>query len=216
MRTRFAVLPSIARTKETKTVTRRQKLPDLLEPVDFDRIAGDFNCDKGEPGHRYGVIYADVLNDLRLLQHTYVFEIGVDNGNSLRLWEWLLPNSTITALDNKPRCKRHQTPRSRVIIGDQANPVILRKIVHDHGPFHLVIDDGSHFARHQILTFKTLWPTMKRQTYYVCEDLQPSALEKNGTAVFFGQALQHLATMPIGEQPHTLTAAAGIVAFHVN
>ena len=44
----------------------------------------------------------------------------------------------------------------------------------EHGPFDIVIDDGSHVNRHVHHSFRTLWPHLAPGGLYVVEDLQTS------------------------------------------
>ena len=43
-----------------------------------------------------------------------------------------------------------------------------------HGPFDVIIDDGSHVPSHQKLTFQTLWPHLRPGGLYAVEDIETS------------------------------------------
>lgn len=101
-----------------------------------------------------------------------VLEIGLAQGGSLQLWrDWLGAGASVVGLDLDPTCKRFEAEGFPIYIGDQGDPELLARIAAAHGPFDIVIDDGSHIPRHQIASFKALWPHVKAGGVYVCEDL---------------------------------------------
>jgi hypothetical protein len=57
-----------------------------------------------------------------------------------------------------------------VHIGSQADPAFLQSVAERHGPFDIIIDDGSHQMAHQILTFETLYNWVHEDGLYICED----------------------------------------------
>jgi hypothetical protein len=58
------------------------------------------------------------------------------------------------------------------VIGDQSDPSVLSAALdYLDGRVDLVIDDGSHLGRHQIASFKFLYPRISERGFYVCEDL---------------------------------------------
>lgn len=101
-----------------------------------------------------------------------VLEIGLAQGGSLQLWsDYLGEDARVVGLDLDPTCKRFEADGFPVFVGDQGDPDLLGRIAAEHGPFDIVIDDGSHIPRHQIASFKALWPHLKTGGVYVCEDL---------------------------------------------
>jgi hypothetical protein len=121
------------------------------------------------------------------LRHsTYkLLEIGVggfettQGGSSLRMWKDYFPKAEIYGLDLYD--KRHlQEPRITILQGDQNDPVFLEGLASRHGPFDIVIDDGSHFSEHIITSFRALFPHVTATGLYVIEDLQTSYDESFG------------------------------------
>jgi demethylmacrocin O-methyltransferase len=88
------------------------------------------------------------------------------------MWRRYFPNARIVGVDIYP--KAIQASRMTFERGDQSDPVLLQRLVRDHGPFDLVIDDGSHIGRHITASFSGLWDAVKPGGYYVIEDLQAS------------------------------------------
>lgn len=101
-----------------------------------------------------------------------ILEIGVQTGDSLRMWMERFPNAKVVGIDIDPDCGKPEG--ATVIIGDGHDPDLLAKVWDEHGPFDLVIDDGSHQVAHQIRTFEALLPRIERGGMYVCEDTHTS------------------------------------------
>ena len=83
-----------------------------------------------------------------------VLELGVDHGGSLQLWKrYFGHGAEIIGVDIDPeamfRNRRLQTQFA------QTKPILQ---LQTSGPFDIVIDDGSHQAEHQVLSFEHLWP----------------------------------------------------------
>ncbi len=82
-----------------------------------------------------------------------VLELGVDHGGSLQLWKrYFGHDADIIGVDiNRESMFMESQIQTHCI--DQTNPVLAT-----FGPFDIVIDDGSHQAEHQVLSFEHLWP----------------------------------------------------------
>lgn len=101
-----------------------------------------------------------------------ILEIGVQSGNSLRMWREAYPDAKVVGIDVDPDVGMAED--CLTIIGDGHDPEFLAKVWDEHGPFDLVIDDGSHQVADQIRTFGALLPLMGKGSTYVCEDLHTS------------------------------------------
>ncbi|QDU59996.1 Mycinamicin VI 2''-O-methyltransferase [Planctomycetes bacterium Pan216] len=134
-----------------------------------------FGTDKfGGPSHHYEHAYRFV--EQIQFQPITLLEIGVLGGASLKLWREILPNAKIVGVDKNEKCRSLEWGRVSIETGDQSDEAFLSEIVRKHGPFDIVIDDGSHVAAHQLASMRGLWPHAKR--FYVIEDLQhPPAAE---------------------------------------
>ena len=55
--------------------------------------------------------------------------------------------------------------------GDQADEARLQAIAREHGPFDIVIDDGSHRSEHQAATLVALLPHVSPGGFHVIEDV---------------------------------------------
>jgi hypothetical protein len=127
--------------------------------------------------HHYLEIYHKYLNPWRG-KEVRVLEVGVQYGGSLQiLRKYLGENAIIFGIDIDERCRSFDDDSAHVRIGSQADPIFLKKIVEEMGGVDVVIDDGSHIAEHQEISFKTLFPLLNYGGVYICEDLQASYWE---------------------------------------
>lgn len=108
-------------------------------------------------------------------QKPVVLEIGVDNGGSMQLWRNFFGfGSKIYGFDIRPKVHFDDMI---ILQGDQGNPEYLDSLVNMLPHFDIVIDDGSHFSEHQILTFKKLFPHMNEGGVYFVEDTHSSYMD---------------------------------------
>lgn len=98
---------------------------------------------------------------------TSLLEIGCEKGNSIRMWKELLPNAKITALDLFEEYPIPDIPGVEFIKGNQLNHEILYNLRNNY-KFDLIIDDGSHNSRDQLVT---MWSLIGISKLYVVEDL---------------------------------------------
>lgn len=100
-----------------------------------------------------------------------VLEIGVLDGGSLSLWRnYLGPHSKILGIDTDQEAKQHENFQISVEIGDQSDEEFLNYINKKHGPFDVVIDDGSHKQSDVVTTFSFWMDKMPKNSVYLIED----------------------------------------------
>lgn len=93
-----------------------------------------------------------------------MLEIGVKDGNSIRMWrEWLNSNTIVEGWDiaNLP-----QIENTNLKIVDQTN--IDQMYENISGLYDFILDDGLHSQKSIEISFSTLFPFCK---YYIIEDL---------------------------------------------
>lgn len=159
-----------------------------------------YQTDKNSSFHNYPRQY-DALIDRFRFKNIRVLEIGVFSGQSLQAWRQALPNAySIVGIDIEPSAQIFQSPDNGIWIeiGDQSNVDFLKTLVAKHGPFDLIIDDGSHINSHVIKSFEVLFPLLTENGLYIVEDTicyksashlkseQPNHLE------YFWQLTKHL------------------------
>lgn len=140
--------------------------------MSLDDIGLSCGTDKASRGHNYLQYYDRYL---RCSDEPYkIMEIGVQGGNSMRLWETAFPNAQVLGIDIDPECMKHQSERVAIEIADQTNLGQMRELCKKYGPFDVIIDDGSHRSSDMRLTFcHLIWRdiALKPGGLYVVEDL---------------------------------------------
>ena len=100
-------------------------------------------------------------------------EIGVSQGGSLQIWRrYFGPDATIFGADIDPRCASVADPTEQVRIGSQDDPVFLQHVIAEMGGVDVILEDGSHLAKHQEASFDILFPLLPDGGLYVVEDTQ--------------------------------------------
>ena len=134
----------------------------------ISQLAQKHKTDKFE--HEYCPIYEQFLNPIRKKVKN-VLEIGVAWGCSLRLWEEVFPNAQIYGIDHN-QGNLFQTDRIHTICADQSDRKSLENLVWAfEKDFDLIIDDGSHQIKDQLLSLGILFPILRKDGFYIIEDL---------------------------------------------
>jgi hypothetical protein len=122
----------------------------------------------------YFPIYARHLDRFRG-RAVKVLEIGVYRGGGLDLWAgYLGDGASLVGLDIDEAAVRAVRGRYPVVLGDQADPAVLRGVHEEYGPFDIVIDDGGHTMEQQIVTTETLFPLLNDCGVLIVEDAHTS------------------------------------------
>jgi hypothetical protein len=162
----------------------------------LDQLAIKYGSDKSSLGHNYCPFYEQHLPK----DPKRILEIGVKGGASIGMWLEYFPNAEIHGLDlfseiarwevrqNIIRINGIEIPEERMYLhkGDQRDWQILEEL--RKYDFDIIIDDGSHNARDQMITFFGLF----NGKHYFIEDLHCNDDE------FFSQGL------PIDYRPSNL------------
>lgn len=101
-----------------------------------------------------------------------MLEIGVSGGGSLDLWRrYFGPDAIIFGIDVDPASAAVVFPPNQVRIGSQADPTFLAEVIAELGQPDIILDDGSHVADHQRISFEVLFPHLREGGIYMIEDL---------------------------------------------
>lgn len=125
-----------------------------------------------------------------------LLEIGVSEGGSLAMWQsYFGKNSRIIGIDINPECKRFERDNIQVFVGSQGDKNFLEKLKSEIPPIDILIDDGGHEMKQQILTFNCLFQHVKKNGIYLCEDCHTSywpeyggGYRRRGTFIEFAKA----------------------------
>lgn len=135
----------------------------------LDIIANSYGTDKSSFMHNYAVKYEKYL-PFKRYDKLKMLEIGVLRGESLKAWKDYFYRSEIIGIDIMPECKKYEENRIIIEIGSQVDEVFLNNVSVKHGPFDMILDDGSHMCSHQIYSFEHLFASIKSGGVYVVED----------------------------------------------
>lgn len=139
------------------------------------RIFGTDKC----TSHNYTPVYHAMFQRLRS-ERIKLLEIGIGGdedaargGHSLRMWKRYFPRGRIFGIDLYDK-SAFKEPRIHIERVDQSSPAELEAFARTYGPFDIVIDDGSHICDHVVTSFKSLYPFVSENGFYVVEDTQTS------------------------------------------
>lgn len=137
----------------------------------LDHIAIEMGTDKSSLGHSYAKYYDLVFDSLRF-KSINLLEIGIDKGDSLRMWQRYFPHSEIHGIDIKGGYEdlEQKGIHTHIVDHSKQGELIVFGEQYDNY-FHIILEDGSHMSDDSILTFKSLFPYLKSGGYYCCEDL---------------------------------------------
>lgn len=143
--------------------------------MNLEDILTKHHCDKSTK-HKYHEVYGPEFDPIRDDQLN-LLEVGIFRGESFRAWVDYFPNSTIYGIDIFTRI---QPSDIEDILGHErvrwakANSLITK--IEDVFPgveFDIVIDDGMHTPRANMLTFKNAIGSVKKTGAYYVEDVFP-------------------------------------------
>lgn len=147
--------------------------PECNELLD---IVNQYMTDKHFEHNFFNLIYSDLFKGLQNKVKKFV-EIGINNGESTRLWRDYFINSEIFGLDNKIEVANDNIKnkdRISLIKFDQSNIDDLNNFVTNFEDIDVILDDGSHKMQDQQITFAKLFKILKSGGIYIIEDLHTS------------------------------------------
>lgn len=104
-----------------------------------------------------------------------ILEIGVSQGGSLQMWKnYFGGNAKIYGIDVDPRCKKFEEENIKIFIGSQSDRRFLKEVKSQIPKIDILIDDGGHTMKQQIISFEELFSQVKDDGVYLCEDLHTS------------------------------------------
>ena len=126
--------------------------------------------DNKYPGQTFEFIYEDVFAPFKN-DKLKILEIGIQEGGSLRVWRDYFPNSQIVGIDIDKN-SIYQEERIDTYLIDQSDIIAMEELLKKYKYFDIVIDDGGHYSKQQIITLNLLLPYTKY--IYCVEDLDTS------------------------------------------
>jgi len=124
--------------------------------------------------NHYFDIYERHFNKFRN-KEVVILEIGVSYGGSLQMWkEYFGGKAKIFGIDINPKCKELEEENIKIFIGSQSDRKFLRKVKKSIPKIDILIDDGGHTMKQQIVSYEELFSHIKDDGTYLCEDLHTS------------------------------------------
>ena len=151
-----------------------------LDSNDLNKLFVYFNTDKGsevkivnkiQKGHNYSSHYEKYLSKFKNNDVIKILEIGSLLGSGTASFIKYFQNSKIVSLDINPFNMRYYSKKIRSIFIDTQSKNIINDLAnYIKDDFDIIIDDGSHNKRDQILTLNYFLPKLKKKGIYVIED----------------------------------------------
>ena len=176
------------------TASHGASVPPVEEVDPLTRLAIRHGSDKWG-AHFHTPVYHRLFAHLRD-RPIRLLEIGVGGdqlakvgGASLAMWADYFPNGRILGVDVFAKTLE-LGPRVAVQQGSQDDAAFLTRMSAEHGPFDIVIDDGSHDPAQVTASFDILFPLLADGALYAIEDVQSTFRPEPGGAVVDGGTLR--------------------------
>lgn len=145
---------------------------ELLEIVDY------YSTDKHSEHNYFNLIYNDLFKDNYTNVKNFM-EIGISDGESIKLWRDYFVNSNIIGIDidlNKSSDNLLRSGLDRLILvnSDQSSESDLVSLSEKYPNMDIILDDGSHKMRDQQITLAKLFKSLIPGGIYIIEDLHTS------------------------------------------
>jgi hypothetical protein len=128
----------------------------------------------------YFAVYDELLAPYRGRPITFV-EVGVLNGGSLHMWRrYLGAEARIIGVDLNPAATRWEADGFEIVIGDQGEPAFWERFFEAVGPIDILLDDGGHTNRQQVVTTVSALPHLRDGGLLIVEDVHASYLPDFG------------------------------------
>lgn len=121
--------------------------------------------------HKYTEFYESIFSQY---ESPRILEIGVADGDSVRMYLEYFTNPYVVAMDINPI---GPIGNAIIIKGDQSNTEDLNRCVAGEDPFDIILDDGGHLMHQQQITFGHLFKHVKPGGYFIMEDIHTSFIE---------------------------------------
>jgi Methyltransferase domain len=105
-------------------------------------------------------------------KEVHILEVGIYSGGSLGMWHsYFGDKAHVYGVDIEPACRAYEDDRTKVFIGDQADPLFWEQVIRQVPKLDVVIDDGGHRSCQQIATLEAVLPHLQPGGVYLCEDV---------------------------------------------
>ena len=128
------------------------------------------SSDKGSNYHDYLKFYEKHISKFND-SLTNMLEIGVYQGDSIRMWRDYFSTGNLVAIDILD-LSHIQLPNTYIKVCDQAERDQLQELINStFNSFDIIVDDGGHMMHQQQISLGYLFPFLNSGGVYVIEDL---------------------------------------------
>jgi len=161
--------------------------PPTHSGMPLNTLAGLYAVDKGSQGHNYiNRVYENLLAHTRHNVKKFV-EIGVYQGNSLRMWRSFFDgNTTVIGADADAPTVKRGVEGCELLLCDQNDESDLMSLAKKIAGCDVILDDGCHKMAAQQRSLALLFKSLAPSGTYIIEDLHTSIECKNPHKAVFG------------------------------
>ena len=110
-----------------------------------------------------------------------IVEVGIFNGGSLFMWrKFFGPKARIIGIDLNPDAREWEKHGFEIYIGDQSSHAFWSELFQKIGKVDVLIDDGGHTNRQQIVTSHHAIQNIKDDGLLIVEDVHTSYFREFG------------------------------------
>jgi len=141
----------------------------------LDQIFLEKSTDKASSCHWYSKYYQIFFEELRDADIS-LLEWGIDSGFSLRSWREYFTKAKISGIDIRGNYQYllDEGCTATYIVDQKDINQIIRFGQEHNNEYDVIIDDCTHDAEDMIATFEIMFNSLKKNGYYVIEDLLTS------------------------------------------
>ncbi len=164
-------------------------LDDLFKKYNSDKASNFVINGKNIEGHNYSPFYKKYIYKYKNIKNLNILEIGSLKGAATASFYNYFDKPKIICADINPFQIEIFSKNIRPIYVDTQSKDALQNLsVFLNQEFDIIIDDGSHNIKDQIITFNIFFPKLKKTGLYIIEDSSQylSALHLNPDNLNYG------------------------------
>ena len=174
---------------QKEKIDRKTSLDDLFMKFNSDKASKFVINNEKINGHNYSPFYEKYLSKYKNLRDLNILEIGSLRGAATESFFNYFDTPKIVCADINPfQLKVYSKNIRPIYVDTQSNDILERLSVFLNEEFDIIIDDGSHNIKDQIITFNNFFKKLKKSGTYIIEDSSQylSALHLNPDNLKFG------------------------------
>ena len=157
--------------------------------MSLNNLFFEFNSDKGSKfeinndlvdGHNYTPFYEKYISKYRNKKNLKILEVGSLRGGGTASFFYYFENPEIFCADINPfQIQVFSKKIRKLYLNTQSIDSISSLCSYIGEEFDIIVDDGSHNIRDQIITFNGFFKKLKKDGIYVIEDTSQYIASKN-------------------------------------